>query len=309
MREKKQGPSFALSGYRKQTALLMLCEHYGRNPEFMAEFSAFVNKHQEKFELVSSYHGLGGYTDLDRLSSWWSSKAPLIKLIYQQHGLSSTLGDAEAIAVKWGLNAAWGPPLLLQQASGLVFCGEVQEAGIEFPTAFIRDAARDFPPMQEMDLSPLWSFLFPPKLIYEDSEDHDVPVIVDRRCDIDTDSLPQAVNLPASAVVLADRYDPTCESREAFLKRALDTLTKEADRIEASYREHSMEKQGGKSELETHVEWLYERIALKSTPREIVEKHSGDSKPPGQHAVEDGVRKVAQLLGITLPRNRIPYIR
>ena len=103
-------------------------------------------------------------------------------------------------------------------------------------------------------------------------------------------------------------YDPSRETRAAFLNRAKQELELQVKVIEKRFEARGMVPQEQKSELETHVLWLYERIALRLTPSQIVYKHRNDSRPPGQHAVEDGIRKVAHLLEITLPHNRVPVI-
>ena len=294
MRENGQNSAFARPGYRKERALSLLREHFGRNRDFMADFAAFVTRHSET---------------LEQLSLWWASSAPLRKPFNQPPGLAAALEEAKAIAYKWGLKAEWGAGLLLCQWSGLGFRGLRWGGPFKPPPPDIEGEeccwVAPWPSPfaeREFDLRLLWAGLFPtrPRM---DRQGNWVEV----NYHIDPDSLPQTVNLPASAVVLLEDYDPENETRGTFLKRAREKLRQEAKAIEDFYRENGAEGQGDKSELSRHVEWLYERIALKLTPRQIVEKHKGDSKPPGQHAVEDGIHKVAQLLEITLPRNRAPF--
>jgi hypothetical protein len=190
---------------------------------------------------LASYYGLGAFTDLDQLSSWWAKNASLRKLLNQPSGIAATLEEAEAIAIKWGLNADWGPALILQQASGLIFCGAPQEEPFKFPVGFIRDVTWTFPPSRKFVLRPVWDFLFPPILSVEPSEIDDEPNLVEGNAQVDRESLPQTVDLPGPAVILLEAYDPTYETREAFLKRAMEKLRQEATTIEGIYRERGAE--------------------------------------------------------------------
>ena len=115
---------------------------------------------------------------------------------------------------------------------------------------------------------------------------------------------PETMEAEAPVVLVVDRYDPSWESREAFLKRVQEELRRQADAVEEAFESQGMERQGGKSELETHVEWLYERIALKKPPMKIALDND-----MGQSTVEGAIGELAKDLQITLPRNRGPSIR
>ena len=115
--------------------------------------------------------------------------------------------------------------------------------------------------------------------------------------------------LSPTVVELKMIYHPVRETRKDFLDRAKCEVMRQADEIERAFREAGMERQWRKSESETHIEWLYERIALKLTPTQIWDKHQNDPHPVGQDAIEKGIREVARLLDVTLPRNRSSYVR
>jgi hypothetical protein len=95
------------------------------------------------------------------------------------------------------------------------------------------------------------------------------------------------------------------ESRRAFENRLLAAAHTAMDEIEEDLvRSTRLERAGLRSELETHVGWLYERIALKRVPKQIALEIGGI-----QSTVEDGILSIARLLDIQLPRNRGPSIR
>ena len=110
-------------------------------------------------------------------------------------------------------------------------------------------------------------------------------------------------------ITLEMEYHPSEETRISFLERATGELRKQAEIIEQRFEAKGMVPQEHKMALETHILWLYERVALKLTPIQIWDKHRYDRKPPLQNGIEDGIRKAAKLLEITLPRNRAPFTR
>jgi hypothetical protein len=328
LEQKNKNPRLAYPNSQKELAVALLCRHYQDNPDFMADLSALANQNGAGWQLLSCYLSLN-YADLERLSSWWVNEAHHIRPNFMgsadRLGIPDIVKDAEAIASKWGLTATWGAPLLLKWASELTYGDKSQEDKTSSPVtfsglAFLKHWTWEAKLAREFHLRPVWDRLFPsPDIKRYLGEElpagadslgiEELPAVPEAGYADMLDSLPDSARLPVSTVVLVEHYDPTLESRQSFLDRAKAALVRQAEEIEDICREHGMEKQGGKSELERHVEWLYERIALKLTPRQIVEKHNHDSKPPGQDSVEEGIHNVAQLLEITSPRNRSPYTR
>jgi hypothetical protein len=100
-------------------------------------------------------------------------------------------------------------------------------------------------------------------------------------------------------------WDPVTEKWEHYLNR----MKKYRADVERKAKELGIESQRGKSELDTYVGWLYERIALKLTPTQICDKQGNSPHPVGQATIERGIAQVARLLEITLPLNRSRYVR
>jgi hypothetical protein len=299
-------------GYRKGMALALLCEHYGRNPNFMADFSGLVTQHSGNLEPIASYQHIERWISPDQMFTFWDRYASMGELLDNPQCLAAALEAAGAIATKWGLNTRWAPGLLVSHAVAR------EKGSSKFPIGFNRGAAWLFPPMREIDSSHWWKWLLPRSYRIEDdgtwvrednapryrSED-DVTWVEDNS--IDRDSLPQTVVLPASDVVLLESYQPDHETRKEFLTRAREKLTQEALVIEDIYRERGGESLKGKSELDKHAEWLY--LALcpdvkKGRPlrfNEIAElfdpKNTGN---PGADVVGKEVRPLADLLGLSL---------
>ena len=90
----------------------------------------------------------------------------------------------------------------------------------------------------------------------------------------------------------------------------LNKVKKYMDLVEEKAKDGGLVPLRHRSELETHVKWLFQRIALKMPPESIVNMHNkGDGTGEGtivtKDAVQEGVRKLARLLEVKIPRNRL----
>jgi hypothetical protein len=101
------------------------------------------------------------------------------------------------------------------------------------------------------------------------------------------------------------KWYPMSESRQDYLNRVKEYL----DAVEKRILESGMKSQCGKSELDTHVGWLYERIALRLTPTQIWDRQRDRLHAAELPAIEKGITRVAKLLAIQLPRNKSRYER
>src|SRR5918996_2658794 len=92
----------------------------------------------------------------------------------------------------------------------------------------------------------------------------------------------------------APEWDPVVESRQYYSERIVEYMHDVEERL----KEAGMVPHGGKSELDTYIGWLYERIALRLTPTQIWDKQCNDPHPVGLAAIERGIGQVAKLLKI-----------
>lgn len=96
---------------------------------------------------------------------------------------------------------------------------------------------------------------------------------------------------------------PTSTLR-SVVKYVVEELQDKWPEITQKQKQAIVPRHHGRPDLETHVHWLYERLALKKPPRLICQEHD-----VGQDAVEKALRDLYRLLGITAPRDRGPSTR
>ena len=317
MEPRNQRPQFTYPTHQKELALSLLCQHYKGNPQFMTELSALAK--QNETGLLLLYYLMLSDADLGRLASWWVNEAPHLGVkifgpgngfppFMKEQGILKGAGD---FATRWGLTAPWGPPLILKWASTLIHGEKPEQDEPSFPVTFSRssflshmtwEAKRE----QEFHMRLVWNRLFPRHVARPVPREDSSAVADDDYSELAA-SLPDTVKLPPSVVILVENYYPTLESRKSFLKRAMAELTQQAADIEDYCREHGMEKQGGKSVLETHVEWLYLAICPDSEKgralrfREIADGLDyGEGGGPGEDTIRKAVSSLADELRLNL---------
>jgi hypothetical protein len=95
------------------------------------------------------------------------------------------------------------------------------------------------------------------------------------------------------------------EDWETWVERVLEPeARRQRDEALESLSKLGIRKQDTKHALDDHVRWLYKRIALRRTPRDIALEES-----VGQDAVEKAIYQLARALSLSLPRNRGASVR
>jgi hypothetical protein len=324
----------------------LLLEHFANNPHFMEAYTGLVDSYRPILETLSSDmtgvwpNGMNPVgRDLKNLRHWWAeAKQPdrWLGYGYIRQGddvrqLQEAVSAAEQLAQNWGLNAPWGPAVVLQSAA----------ESARFPKAPIFSQWGDFSsgydiPKREIDLSPLWNYMgtrwlgpqFLEGLYRHMGLDDLVKECQARGVKVSpwltsiaqrttfpkvrvffSDSLPKTVQVDSQVIFVVDSYNPSRETREGFLNRATKELRRQADEVEAAFKSAGLETMTGKSEMERHIYWLY--LAISPDPdlgramnSEEIAGEDASEKGLESSAVRKAVDKLARDLGIKLAGKR-----
>lgn len=99
-------------------------------------------------------------------------------------------------------------------------------------------------------------------------------------------------------------YDPAFHDWVDVETHILAEARRQRDEIKTQSTQAGYILQHKKPELQTHIRWLYRRIALKKVPKQIALEES-----VGQDAVEKAIYQLARALSLRLPRNRGVSVR
>lgn len=128
--------------------------------------------------------------------------------------------------------------------------------------------------------------------------------------------IPNRIKLefPGDLILLPLGYNPTIESRKAFLENVVREATKEAESIEALYEASGWKRSYVTPTMDRNVRWLFERLALRLNPIKKMRllalgQESAENvnlyqqrKEGFEFTYRDATSKLAKRLGIKLPR-------
>lgn len=266
-------------GSRKNRAVEILTWEYNSNPQFVEEFASLVQNERPTLQLMSEGSFWPPFGSLEvgigRLSDWHPARDSARSA--DQLRCEGVLEQAKSLASRWGLKAAWSPPLVLRVAIDNV------RSLAEEPLFLFNYQPGWFEPLKDIDLTPLWESI------------GTVP-----------EGLPSSVAGPRNVVLLALEYIPAAENRPAFESRLLSKARSAMDEIEQDLR-HSvgLERANPRSELNRHVRWLY--LAICPDPHNAGWPLTNDKIAERESVVEEttvskAVNNLARMLKIQLKR-------
>ena len=299
--------SYQAPGYWRSKYLRLLTENYRQNVAFMAELKSLAESFSGVWDAVKEgMQGQGLLADAFEVDSkgipysnkafpstnietlaHWNVTFKGLELALIRNETTPVLSEAlhlyqraNDIAEAWGLNADWGAGLILWNLtrSWISYC-ETQSPQFWWT----HEGGYDIQ-ARTLDLRKLKATL-----------GHQAECLPD---EITTDYSP----VRTTTVILTLRYDPQNMKRDDFEKLVLAEARAEMDAIE-SCMEQTLEYTGGKSFVDDHIKWLYEKICPQPSIErtyswnEIAKKHN-----IGIRTVRSAVEPLADELQLRLPK-------
>ena len=361
MKDAKRRGRLRLPDADRLDALNGLLRCYDAHAPFIQELTDLLAEHASGFSRLAALVWRGplskfdprGYTVFDTgdpgyigpIRVWW---VHLQSEAYQQAeasegaALGQLLRAAESLAQRWGLEAPWGAPLVLQQAFraavGIALRSGNAPQGVSLPP-WLQDYDRridsetkwrpHFGPVGEavtfnvpyriLNLGALlevvapswlpsavaaWLRRWSPQAFRIVEEEIGGERVLTERSPLHDHpfELPVEVDVSASAIVLHLRYEPLHESREDFEKRALAKLRAEMDAVEQAW-EAVAERQDTRTELERHSRWLFLRVCpQKPGANPLGWAAIAKRECAAVRTIRQAVEGLANAIGIALPR-------